>query len=102
MLQLTENLRISGYDERNLVVEVRLLLDFGVKNKEMTPRYIWATWGYYGSLQAALKGVVRKYLFNLTANEQLTITGLIKKIEELEKIIEEKVDDKRICNTYSI
>ena len=101
MLQLTENLRIRKTDEMNLVIEeYRLIVGRG-KNKGKT-YYGWANCGYYGSLQAALKGVARKYLFDLTANEQLTITGLIKKIEELEKIIEEKVDDKRICNTYSI
>lgn len=102
MLQLTENLRIRKLDNINLVIEeYRLVIGRG-KHKEMPPHYDWVNCGYYGSLQAALKGVAKKYLFDLTANEQLNITGLIKKIEELEKIIEEKVDDKRICDTYSI
>ena len=101
MLQLTENLRIRKCDEMNLVIEKHRLIVGRGKNKGNI-YYGWTNCGYYGSLQAALKGIARKYLFDLTANEQLTITGLIKKIEELEKIIEEKVDDKRICNTYNI
>lgn len=101
MLQLTETLRIRKDDGINLVIEkYRLIVGKG-KTKGKT-HYEWENCGYYGSLQAALKGIARKYLFDLTANEQLNITGLIKKIEELEKIIEEKVDDKRICDTYSI
>lgn len=99
MLQLTETLRIRKYDNINLIIEEYKEIINPFKG---TTRYDWQNCGYYGSLQAALKGIAKKYLFNLTANEQLTITGLIKKIEELEKIIEEKVDDKRIYNTYSI
>lgn len=93
MIQITDKLRIRRADDRNLVIEeFRDVTD----PKAKTTNKQWCWCGYYGDLKTALLGVLHKALLD-SAEEELQIKDLIKRIEKVEnyiKNIKEKKDDK--------
>ena len=82
MIQINNKLRIVKNDEKNLAIEE--LRTITSEKKGSHEEWCWC--GYYGSLKSALLGVLDKLLFD-SAEEELDIQGLIKKIEIVEQEI---------------
>jgi len=83
MLQINDKLRIRKLDDNNLVIEV--LKTINSEKKGIHDEWRW--YGYYGNLQTALSGVLKKLLFD-SVEEELTIQTIINKIDDAEyKII---------------
>ena len=85
MIQVNNNVRIRVFDINNLVLEELR----SVTSKEKGTRQEWCFSGYYSSLKEALIGVFKKELFN-TVNEELTLKGLITRIEAIENEIKKR------------
>ena len=78
MIYINDKIRIAKADDKNLQLEIYK----DVKSKkagELSKQWIWA--GYYGDLESALMGVLKKQLFD-TADEELKIKSLAQKIDE--------------------
>ena len=83
MIQITERLRIRQADDKNLVIEE--LRDVTNKKSQTTNKQ-WCWCGYYGDLKTALLGVSHKSLLD-SAEEELQVKGVIKRIESVENDI---------------
>lgn len=76
-LYINENTRITRFDEKNLQIET--LKSVKKKNGEIVEQ--WLGNGFYGSLETALTGVLKKEL--LSAPEECeTLREVIQKIED--------------------
>ena len=82
MIQINNKLRIIKNDEKNLAIEELRTITSEKKGSHEE----WCWWGYYGSLKSALLGVLDKLLFD-SAEEELTIKDIVRKIEQAEKEI---------------
>lgn len=87
MLQINDKIRISKLDESNLVIEKYKI----VSSEEKGTRPEWVRCGYYGSVKAALVGVLKYELFD-SLEEEMTLKDLINKIDESVNLIEKIVN----------
>lgn len=77
MIYITDDIRISKVDENCLQIEIRKPV-ISKNTKKTTMQWKW--FGYYGSLKDALKGALKKQLFDLTEDE-LQAEDLFERIE---------------------
>lgn len=82
MIQINNKLRIVKNDEKNLAIEE--LRTITSEKKGSHEEWCWC--GYYGDVKSALLGVLKHSLLD-SAEEELDIQGLIKKIEVVEQEI---------------
>ncbi|MGF3182284.1 hypothetical protein ACQV2W_00780 [Facklamia sp. P12934] len=77
LLQVTENLRIVDYDDRNVALEM-FSTGFNPKTKEKTQS--WKTAGFFSSIRSSLRYIVEQ--------ELITDTNTLNKIESVSDAIE--------------
>lgn len=83
MIYINSNLRIRKLDEQCLCVE-QYAKSFNKKTKEDVT--LWKFCGYYGDIQSAIRGILKKQLFD-TADEEITLKDLVSRIENAERNI---------------
>ena len=89
MIQITDKIRITRLDEKNLQVEeYRKKVD--PKNK--TERYAWCRLGYYGDLKSAINGALKYCLMELATEDISTLSELIERIDNIDKELKKAVD----------
>ena len=88
MIYINEKLRISKFDENNLQIE-EYRKGINPKTKEEVWKWKWC--GFYGDLQTALLGVLKKQLFDC-ASEELDLREVLAKIESARQSIITAVD----------
>ena len=90
MIQITDKIRITRLDEKNLQVEeYRKKVDPKTKNE----RYAWCRLGYYGDLKSAIGGVLKNCLMELAAEDVSTLSHLIERIGNIEKELKKAVSN---------
>lgn len=89
MIQITDKIRITRLDEKNLQVEeYRKKVDPKTKNE----RYAWCRLGYYGDLKSAIGGVLKHCLMELATEDIKTLSQLIERIGNIEKELKKAVE----------
>ena len=89
MIQITDKIRITRLDEKNLQVEeYRKKVD--PKNK--TERYDWCRGGYYGDLKSAIGGALKYCLMELATEDISTLSQLIERIDNIDKELKKAVE----------
>ena len=89
MIQITDKIRITRLDEKNLQVEeYRKKVD----PKTKTERYDWCRVGYYGDLKSAINGALKYCLNELTTEKIPTLSELIERIDNIEKELKKAVE----------
>ena len=83
MIQINNNIRIVRRDDKNLAIEK---YDLVTNSKTNESHYEWRWVGYYGDVKSALLGVLKHSLLD-SAEEELTIKDIVRKIEQVEKEI---------------
>lgn len=89
MIQITDKIRITRLDEKNLQVEeYRKKVDPKTKSE----RYAWCRLGYYGDLKSAIGGVLKNCLMELATEDVSTLSHLIERIGNIEKELKRAVE----------
>jgi hypothetical protein len=89
MIQITDKIRITRLDEKNLQVEeYRKKVDPKTKSE----RYAWCRLGYYGDLKSAIGGVLKYCLMELATEDVSTLSNLVERIGNIEKELKKAVD----------
>lgn len=89
MIQITDKIRITRLDEKNLQVEeYRKKIDPKTKSE----RYAWCRLGYYGDLKSAIGGALKYCLMELATEDVSTLSHLIERIGNIEKELKKAVD----------
>jgi hypothetical protein len=88
MIKITDKIRISRLDEKNLQLEeYRKKVDPKTKNE----RYAWCRLGYYGDLKSAIGGVLKYCLMELATEDVSTLSHLVERIDNIEKELKKAV-----------
>lgn len=89
MIQITDKIRITRLDEKNLQVEeYRKKVDPKTKSE----RYAWCRLGYYGDLKSAIGGVLKYCLMELATEDVSTLSHLIERIGNIDKELKRAVE----------
>lgn len=89
MIQITDKIRITRLDEKNLQLEeYRKKVDPKTKSE----RYAWCRLGYYGDLKSAIGGVLKYCLMELATEDVSTLSHLIERIGNIEKELKRAVE----------
>lgn len=83
MIYINDKLRISKFDENNLQIEEYRK---GINPKTKEEVWNWKWCGYYGDLNTALLGVLKKELFSCV-DEKLDLKEVVSKIESARQSI---------------
>ena len=88
MIQITDKIRITRLDEKNLQLET---LE-PVNKKDGTVAYEWQWNGYYGDLKSAIGGVLKHCLMELATEDISTLSQLIERIDNIDKELKKAVE----------
>lgn len=91
MIYINDKVRISRIDDKNLQLEA---LEDVVSKKDKTVSQQWQWQGYYGTLEAAARGALKKMLFD-TADEELALREVISHIDKAASSISSAISHTR-------
>lgn len=82
MIQITDKIRITRLDEKNLQLEEYRKV---INKKSKEERFEWCWKGYYGDLKSAINGVLKYYLMELSTEDIKTLSELVERIDNIDK-----------------
>jgi hypothetical protein len=92
MIQITDKIRITRLDDKNLQLEEYRKV---VNKKTKEERFEWCWLGYYGDLKTAIGGALKYCLALLAKDEISTLSELIERIDNIEKELKGAIENVR-------
>ena len=89
MIQITDKIRITRLDEKNLQLEEYRKV---VNKKAKEERFDWCWLGYYGDLKTAIGGVLKHCLMELSTEDIKTLSELVERIDNIDKELKKAVE----------